>query len=172
MADGLAGDATAYRQLLAALTVRLRAFVARQLIADHVADVEDIVQEILIAVHTQRGRYDVRQPLAPWLFAIARYKLIDHCRRVGRRGISVPVDAVEDLLAAPEAEPTLDSGEIGALLATLPQKQRTAIDLVKLKSMSVRDAARSSGMSEAAIRVNVHRGIKTLADMVARRGQS
>lgn len=172
MLAGLAGDMAAYRQLLDALTPRLRAFVARHLISDYAADVEDIVQEILIAVHTQRTRYDGSRPLAPWLFAISRYKLIDHCRRAGRRGVSVSVDAVQDLLIAPESEPPLDTSELGPLLEQLPSKQRTAIDLVKLQALSVRDAAKQSGMSEAAIRVNVHRGIKTLADLVAKRAQS
>lgn len=172
MMAGLAGDMTAYRKLLDALTPRLRAFVARHLISDYAADVEDIVQEILIAVHTQRTRYDGSRPLAPWLFAISRYKLIDHCRRAGRRGVSVSVDAVEDLLIAPESEAALDTSELGPLLEQLPSKQRTAIDLVKLQALSVRDAAQKSGMSEAAIRVNVHRGIKTLADLVAKRAQS
>ncbi len=172
MAAGVAGDAAAYRRLLDALTPRLRAFVVRHLVVDYAADVEDIVQEILIAVHTQRTRYNVKKPIAPWLFAIARYKLIDHCRRAKRRGVSIPVDAIEDLFAAPEQEEAIDTSEIGPLLEQLPDKQRTAIDLVKVQAMSVREAAKTSGMSEAAIRVNVHRGIKALAGIVAKSARS
>jgi RNA polymerase sigma-70 factor (ECF subfamily) len=169
MIAGLAGDARAYRRLLDALTPRLRGFVARHLASDYAADIEDIVQETLIAIHTQRSRYEPSRPIAPWLFAIARYKLVDHCRRAGRRGASIPVDAVEDLLVAPLPEDALNTAEISPLLEELPAKQRTAIDLVKLQAMSVRDAAKASGMSEAAIRVNVHRGIKTLAEIIANR---
>lgn len=170
MLSAASGDTAAYRTLLQEFSVALRRFVARRIGTAHAADVEDIVQEILMAVHAQRRRYDGQRAIMPWVFAIARYKLIDHCRREGRRGVSVPVDSVEDLLAAPEADAGAeDQPGLETLLAHLPAKQRTSLDLVKLQAMSVRNAAHASGMSEAAIRVNVHRGIKTLTDLVRRR---
>jgi RNA polymerase sigma-70 factor (ECF subfamily) len=169
MIAAVAGDGAAYHELLVSLAPSLRAFVTRRLTPDIAADIEDVVQETLLAVHKQRGRYDPKRPIAPWVYAIARYKLIDHCRRRGRRGVEVPVEMMADFLAEEAPDPPVRDTEIGPLLAQLPPKQRDAVDLVKVQAMSVRDAARASGMSEVAVRVNVHRGIRALAALLRER---
>jgi RNA polymerase sigma-70 factor (ECF subfamily) len=167
MLAALAGDAGAYHKLLAVLAPPIRAFVVRRLPNDR-ASVEDIVQETLLAIHRFRDRYDPAQPLAPWVYAIARYKLVDHCRRAKRGGVAVSLDGVEEFLIQAEPEELAAGHDIAALIAKLPPNQSTAIRLVKLEDMSVRDAAAKSGMSESAIKVNIHRGIKKLAALVAR----
>lgn len=166
MLAALAGNTAAYRRLLATLTPPIRAFVIRRLPNDR-ASVEDVVQETLLAIHRYRDRYDPDQPMAPWVYAIARYKLIDHCRRVRRGGSAVPLEAIEDFLAQAEPEELAAGHDIATLIAKLPPNQSTAIRLVKLEDMSIREAAAKSGMSESAIKVNIHRGIKKLAAWVA-----
>src|SRR5207253_10706291 len=101
MSAALGGDAQAYRQLLVEVGADLRAYDVRRLTGQ--ADVEDLVQETLIAMHTRRSTYDVSQPLTSWLHAIARYKLIDHFRRAGRRR-AVSLDDAGELMAHADHE--------------------------------------------------------------------
>lgn len=160
---GLAGDAAAYHAFLRELSAHLRAFLRRRL-AKLPDDVEDIVQETLLAVHNQRHTYDAAQPLTAWVHAIAKYKLVDQLRR--RRNRDLLTDSLEDrgeLLLAAEDESAQARRDIGKLLEQLPDRHRLPIVHVKLQGLSVVEAARVTGMSESAIKVGVHRGLKALA---------
>jgi RNA polymerase sigma-70 factor (ECF subfamily) len=160
MIAGTAGDNRAYHALLTLAAGLLRRYFARRL-AGNDADVEDLVQDTLIAVHRKRSSYKPALPFTAWLHGIARYRLIDHFRRVGRR----PTVALDDDLAtgADEfSEPILAAADIEALLSELPEKQAAAIRLTRLEGLSTREAAARSGQSEPAIKVNVHRGIGRL----------
>lgn len=160
---GLAGDAGAYHAFLRELSGYLRAFLRRRL-AKLPDDVEDIVQETLLAVHNQRHTYDAGQPLTAWVHAIAKYKLLDHLRR--RRNRDLLTDSLDDggeMLLAAEDESAQARRDIGKLLERLPDRHRLPIVHVKLQGLSVVEAARITGMSESAIKVGVHRGLKALA---------
>lgn len=157
---GLAGDAGAYRAFLAGCAALVRGYLRRRL--SQAADVEDLVQETLLAIHTRRDSYDRALPVTAWVHAIARYRLIDHWRRTGRRGVIVDIDDANDLASEPEQEAADARRDIAVLLARLPAKQRDAIRLVKLEETSVRDAADRLGISESDVKVSVHRGLKTL----------
>jgi RNA polymerase sigma-70 factor (ECF subfamily) len=160
---GLAGDARSYHAFLRELSAHLRAFVRKRL-ARMPDEVEDIVQESLLAVHNQRHTYDPAQPLTPWLHAIARYKLVDCVRR----GAGAPLggDALDDaaeLLHAVDDNAAHARRDVAKLLATLPERHRLPIVHVKLEGRSVVETARLTGMSESAVKVGVHRGLKALA---------
>lgn len=161
MAAGLDGDAGAHERLLRALAPRLRSFFSRRLrgAAD---DVEDLVQDTLIAIHTRRGTYDRDRPFTAWAYAIARYKLIDHFRR-GRQ--HVPVDGLEDILVAEGFEDAVGARlDVGRLLEGISPKQARAIRQTKVEGLSVAEAADSAGISESDVKISVHRGLKALAD--------
>lgn len=160
MVRGLDGDADAHAALLRLLAPLLRAFYRRRLRgADD--DVEDLVQETLITVHTRRATYDRDRPFTAWLYAVARHRLIDHVRR---RRIAVPVEDVEALLTAEDFEPAaLSRIDVDRLLATLPPKQARAIQDTHLRGLSVAEAARAAGIGESDVKVSVHRGLKALA---------
>ncbi len=165
------GDSEAYRSLLQVLRGLAmgysRRFLTRMGKFD-AATQEDVVQEILMAVHAKRHTYDVQQPFLPWFFAIARYKLIDHGRRERRQPLRVTLDAVDDYLAAPTAEEPGTAQDLELLLARLPDKARRALTLVKLDGLSVAEAAASTGMSESAIKVSIHRTLKSLRQRLRR----
>lgn len=166
MLDGLAGDAASYHAFLKALSAHLRAFLRARL-ARLPDEVEDLVQETLLAVHNQRHTYDERQPLTAWVYAIARYKLIDFLRRHGKRdALNDPLDGEAAIFAYSDAEAADARRDLGKLLARLPERQRLPIQHMKLEGLSVVEAARLSGMSEAAVKVGVHRGLKALAAMI------
>jgi RNA polymerase sigma factor (sigma-70 family) len=165
--SGLAGDARAYHDFLQALSAHLRAFLRRRL-NRWPDEVEDVLQEALLAVHNQRHTYDTAAPLTAWVHAIAKYKLIDWLRRrEGREMLNDPfTDASEQaagLFSSADADAAEARRDLGQLLAQLPAQQRISIVHTKLEGLSVRETAALTGMSESAIKVAVHRGLKALA---------
>lgn len=163
---GLAGDPSAYHAFLKDLSGRLRAFFRKRLVKLP-DEVEDLVQESLLAVHVQRHTYDPGQPLTPWVYALARYKLVDLLRRRTRTDLlHDPLDEESELLAGTDVEALEARRDIAVLLAGLPERQRLPIVYVKLEGLSVADAARRTGMSESAVKVGVHRGLRALAAKV------
>lgn len=159
----LAGDAAAYHVFLRDLGAHLRAFLRKRL-ARLPDEVEDLVQETLLAVHNQRHTYDENQPLTAWLHAIARYKLVDLLRRRARRDLlNDPLDDGNELLVASDTEAADARRDVAKLLDTLPERQRRPIVHVKLEGLSVAETATLTGMSESAVKVGIHRGLKALA---------
>lgn len=163
LARGLSGDGAAYHAFLADLTAHLRAFFRKRL--DRIPDeVEDLVQETLIAVHNQRHTYDPGQPLTAWMHAIAKYKLVDFLRRRARTdALTDPLDDELEVFAASDADAAEARRDLAKLLADLPDRQRMPIVHVKIEGLSVAETAQLTGMSESAVKVGVHRGLKALA---------
>jgi len=163
MTDGLNGNAVAHEALLRALVPLLQSFYRRRLRGAE-DDVEDLVQETLISVHTKRATYDRDRPFTAWLYAIARYRLIDHFRR---RRVSVPIEDVEAILMVEGFEDASGASmDVGMLLASLPPKQARAIRQTHIEGMSVAEAASAAAMGESDVKVSVHRGLKALAARV------
>ena len=161
---GLGGDERAYHDFLKALSGHLRAYFRRRLF-QRPDDVEDLLQEALLAVHNQRHTYRADQPLTAWVHAIARYKLIDLLRsRSLREDLNDPLEDELMLLAQTDSEAFEAKKDVHKLLAELPQRQRLPIVHVKLEGLSVAETAKRTGMSESAIKVGIHRGLKALAE--------
>ena len=163
MRQALAGDGAAYHSLLKAVTPVLRAAARRGLAraGQPVDQSEDIVQEILLAVHLKRHTWDVEAPFAPWLFAIARNKLIDALRRRGRR-IFVNIDDFAETIPDKPAAETASTSEVAAHLQSLPSRQREVLQAIAVDSASIKDTAAKFAMSEGAVRVALHRGLTAL----------
>lgn len=166
---GLAGDNPAYRVFLEQLATHLRAFLRRRL-SQRPDEVEDLLQEVLLAVHNARHTYDRQGPLTAWVQAIARYKLADYFRVHARHGALH--DPLEDdaLFAMGDEEPRQASRDLGRLLERLPARQRLPIVHVKLEGLSVAETARITGLSSSAVKVGIHRGLKALAKMIRGNG--
>lgn len=162
MAAAQAGDANAYRALLAELMPWLRRYYARRLPSGMT---EDALQDVLLAVHEKRHTYDPSRPFGPWLAAIARYKWIDRLRAL-RADATEPLD---DNLHVPDHEDAVVAGStFRHLLAELKPAQEEAIRLVKVEGYSVEEASRVTGQSVSLIKVNIHRGLKRLTSLVLR----
>ena len=160
---GLDGDALAYRAFLDDLTGHLRGFLRKRIhyLQD---DFEDIVQEILLAVHNSRHTYRAGEPLTAWVHAIARYKLMDFYRARSRReALNEPLDDYLDIFASSDEEPADAKRDVGKLLGQLPDRHRLPILHVKLQGLSVTETAELTGMSESAVKAGIHRGLKALA---------
>ncbi len=160
---GLGGDGATYRLFLEQLSSHLRGYLRRRL-ASLPDEVEDLLQELLLAIHNQRHTYDPAQPLTPWVQAIARYKLADlHRRRERRDRMEDPLDERLPVFATVDHEAAEARYDIEKLLNLLPRRQRLPILCVKIQGASVSDAAKRMGMSESAVKVGIHRGLKALA---------
>jgi RNA polymerase sigma-70 factor (ECF subfamily) len=159
----ISGDDGAYHRLLRSVTPVLRAAARRGLAraGQPVDQSEDIVQDILLAVHLKRHTWDPTAPFAPWLFAIARNKLIDSLRRRGRR-IFVDIDDFAETLPGEPPPETAPAGEVSAHLQTLPARQREVLQSIAVESASIKDTAKRFSMSEGAVRVALHRALASL----------
>jgi len=164
------GDAASYEQLLRAVSPMVRALARRYCRGP--AQAEDVVQDVLLTVHRVRHTWDPRRPFTPWLAAISARRGIDRLRREARvNRFEVSDDLAIETFAQPEAN--TESGalraaeEVGPLLAALPERQRSALEAVKLRGLSMAEAATELGQTVAALKVNVHRGIQKLRKQVA-----
>lgn len=167
------GDRAAYASLLSEMAPFLRRALSRRYGYQSAADIEDVVQEVLLAVHMARATYDPARPFLPWLLSIAHNRAIDSVRRSVRRGArEVAVDEYPETSAGDgtnlDEEPYGDAEALRLAVAALPAGQRAAIEMMKLKEMTLKEASEKSGMSVAALKVAVHRATRTLR--VALRG--
>jgi RNA polymerase sigma-70 factor, ECF subfamily len=165
MLASLERDAVAHRVLLGRLSGRLRAYYKGKLtrIGKAAVDAEDLVQEAVLAIHLKRGTYDPGEPLTPWVYAIARYKLIDFLRRTRALRADVPIEEADEVLAQDDHDAAESSYDIRRLMERLSKNMRCAIEAVKLDGLSTAEAAKRCGLSESGVKVNVHRGLRTLA---------
>jgi RNA polymerase sigma-70 factor (ECF subfamily) len=164
MAAAQDGDRAAYDRLLRQLLPFIRVIVFRQHRAERA---DDVIQDVLLTIHRVRHTYDPARPLRHWVSTIARRRSIDMLRRKGRTAaVEVTDDNAYETFADPRANREIEAADrtagLGAAIAGLPERQREAVELLKLKEMSLIEASRASGSSISALKVNVHRAIKAL----------
>jgi RNA polymerase sigma factor (sigma-70 family) len=167
MRSAQAGNAEAYVTLMQELAIRVRRMVRRRRAFLEDADVEDLVQDVLLSVHAVRATYDATRPFLPWLLAITRNRLADAARRHARHTAREVIVEDLDVTFSSEHTNTMEqvSGDPGALkeaIANLPAGQRSAIELLKLREMSLKEAAAVSGTSVGALKVATHRAMDAL----------
>jgi RNA polymerase sigma-70 factor (ECF subfamily) len=165
MMASLAGDAAAYRDLLSELAARLRGYFRKRLAAAYAADAEDLVQETLLAVHGRRATYDPSRPFTAWVYAIAGYKLADYLRR-RREQPTADLDEGESAAAEDLSEGALAQLDLHRLLEAIPAGPRTWIRSVRIEGRSIAEVAAHAGVSSAAVKVGIHRGLRALAGKV------
>lgn len=159
MLASLAGSHTAYRQLLREAEPLVRSFLINRVGMS--ADVDDLLQEVLIAVHTHRANYQPEQLFTAWLYAIARHKLADAVRHDARRR-HVRLEDAPERIEADHGDRVAARLDVDRLLDALPCKQRAAIRCVKLRQWTVADTSARTGMSQSAIKLSIHRGLNAL----------
>lgn len=160
------GDAAAYSRLLREITRRVRSVVRRQRGFAGAAEVEDLVQDVLLSVHAVRASYDPERPFIPWLMAIVRNRLADGARRHARRAArEVQVDDIDVTFAdvrTNTGESAWSTEALHAAVQALPPGQRQAIELLKLRELSLQEASSLTGTSISALKVATHRAMAAL----------
>jgi RNA polymerase sigma-70 factor (ECF subfamily) len=158
----LAGNSAVYAELLKEVAKlargSARSMLRRRSQSD--ADLEDVIQEVLLAVHLKRDTWDAARPFGPWLGAIVRHKLIDAMRR--RRLGDVSVDEIADILPAQTSAPS-DAHDVERTLASLPERPRAIVRAIAIEGRSAAQVGVEFGMNEGAVRVALHRALKDLA---------
>jgi RNA polymerase sigma-70 factor (ECF subfamily) len=162
-----AGDRQAYSALLFALVPLIREVVRQRLGFLQSHDIDDLVQDILLSLHASRATYDPNRAFLPWLSAIARHRIADGARRYARRAAhEVATDEPPETFPAEDANMSAtgygDAEALGKAMTTLPPSQRQAIELMKLREMSLKEAAAATGTTVGALKVSVHRGMSAL----------
>jgi len=173
MARAQKGDAAAYRRLLGEIAPYLRSLAAKR--HRDPRDIEDTVQDILLTIHAVRQTYDPARPFGPWLVAIANRRIVDRLRRQGRQRARESLSDIDhETFEAPEAnlgEEMVDRLELHAAIESLPAGQKQAIQMLKLKEMSLKEAAESSGTSVTALKVATHRAFISLRKILVSRSE-
>jgi RNA polymerase sigma factor (sigma-70 family) len=169
------GDSASYALLLSEAAGLVRGMIRRRLRAVRAEDIEDILQDVLLSIHAARATYDPARPFLPWLAAITRNRIADGARRHARRSaFETTCDPLPETSAHSDAnmpkESYGDGQALARAMADLPPGQRQAIELVKLRELSLKEAAAASGMSVGAVKVAVHRGITALRKALGAKG--
>lgn len=158
------GDADAYRKLLTEISPLLRGFARRSSARYRLSaeDVEDIVQETLLAMHLKRHTWVESKPLLPWVRAVAHNKLVDQLRRAGR-GQHVSIDEFDDLLVADPPTSITNGLDAEAAIGRLRGRQRDVVVAISVNGKSAREVAQELHMTEGAVRVVLHRALRSLS---------
>jgi RNA polymerase sigma-70 factor, ECF subfamily len=162
MQEAQKGDSVQYELLLREISVVLKAFVLKRIGDAEIA--EEILQEILLSIHKARHTFNPEKEFSPWMYAIARFRLIDYFRRWSR---TTKKEVYDELLIEKmfmnesNAQESL-SVELKDAVGELPEKQQEVIRLLKLQGLSVKETALKTGLSEGAVKVTAHRGYKVL----------
>ncbi|MDZ4307017.1 sigma-70 family RNA polymerase sigma factor [Allopontixanthobacter sp.] len=160
MAMSQGGDRQAYATLLTECEKWLRRFYARRIVPHQI---DDLVQDTLLSLHRKLASYDPERPFLPWLAAIARYRWVDHLRKVYKADET----GFDDSFAADSAEPAIVARiSLDRMFSYLPPAQARVIELVKIEGLSISEASHACGQSESLVKVNIHRGLKKLAAMI------
>lgn len=163
------GDKKAYHELLLGISSYVKSSVKRSFSNEQMA--EDVVQEVLIALHKAKHTYDPDKAFKPWLGAIIRFKVIDHLRKSYRRRDREVFLSSDETFANYATNVDFDTGlDLEKMLNTLPKKQRVAFELLKVDGLSVREAAAHTGWSESNIKVSAHRAYKLLRKAILSEG--
>lgn len=168
MSKAQGGDSASYKVALTLMSDLLSKYLRNSLrrFKLPLENSEDLVQEVLLAIHQKRETYNPEQFFLPWMYAIARYKMIDYLRRakVQRATVSLEdeLESVEALMSL-ESDNSLDAEK---LLALLSPKQREVLQMVKIEGLSIDEVAKKTGYSVSDVKVTVHRAIKSLKDQV------
>lgn len=165
------GDGAAYATLLRDCVPLIRAIASGAGVPS--SSLDDVVQEVLLAVHRARHTYDPSHPFTPWLRTIAQRRAIDALRSAGRRSgreTYAPVQYESHPDPAPgaalEVERADDGGRLREAVAGLPAGQRQAVELLGFQELSLEEAASRTGRTKVALKVNLHRALKALRDRI------
>jgi RNA polymerase sigma-70 factor (ECF subfamily) len=164
MRAAIGGDSSSYRRLLDELTPVLRVVASRGFAHHKLSpeDVDDVVQETLLALHLKRHTWDQSRRLLPWVHAVARNKVIDNLRRRGK-GTYLPIDDVSETLADDQQSRQMNNVDAKSIINKLKGREREIVLAISIEGATAQQVAQRLAMTEGAVRVALHRALQSLA---------
>jgi RNA polymerase sigma factor (sigma-70 family) len=159
-----AGDGKAYEKFLLTVAPTLRGVVRAKGGRMGEADCEDIVQDVLLAVHLKRHTWLAGSPVRPWLYAITRYKVVDAFRARGRR-VDLPIEEFVDILAVDAGPDPTDAADMAKMISLLDARSAVIVRKIGIEGATVAETGEALSMSVGAVRVALHRAMKTLSQL-------
>ncbi|MDX2074631.1 MAG: sigma-70 family RNA polymerase sigma factor [Alphaproteobacteria bacterium] len=158
--SGMEGNGAAYNVFLTAIAPLLRRVIGRRLAS---ADIEDVVQEVLISIHKARHTYDGDRPIMPWILSISRFRINDHLRRhyAQMRHQTIDIGEIEAVLCD-VTEGGDERESLIELLEGVPEKQRKILTMMHMEGHTAKEVGQQLGMNESAVKVAAHRAIKQI----------
>lgn len=168
MRQALLGDQNAYHRLLTETSRLLRPFLSKRLSIAH--EVDDLLQEILISIHKARHTYDGKRPYKPWVYAIAKFRLIDYLRGHYSDQLrhAEDITEIEEYFQDPVTESSISYESISGEVQKLPEKQAAILRLMHQDGYTAKEVAAKMGMKESAVKVSAHRAYKVLKEKLER----
>jgi len=163
MRAGLHGDQISYRKFLEGIMPFIQRQIDRVMPYGVTAEKDDIAQDILFAVHQKRHTWRTDQPILPWVRAISRYRTIDHLRRLGRQK-TTPIDEQGEDITAYLADPS-DAIDLANMVKRLQGQTGKVTHAIGIEGKDIETTAIELGMTENAVRIAFHRGLKKLNTM-------
>jgi RNA polymerase sigma factor (sigma-70 family) len=167
LAEANSGDSRAYASFLRTITPVLRGVVRAKAGGLGEAICEDVLQEVLLAVHLKRHTWQVGAPVRPWLYAIARYKVVDAFRARGGK-VEVPIEDFDDVIAAEAGPDPTEAADMAKMIGLLDDRSGRLVRMIGIEGSSAAEAGQALNMTEGAVRVALHRAFKTLAALQER----
>ena len=164
LAEANAGDGKAYTGFLRTITPVLRGIVRAKAGGLGQAVCEDVLQEVLLAVHLKRHTWQAGAPVRPWLYAIARYKVVDAFRARGGK-VEVPIEDFDEILAAEAGPDPTEAADMAKMIGMLDDRSGRLVRMIGIEGASAAEAGQALNMTEGAVRVALHRAFKTLASL-------
>lgn len=164
LAKANAGDSVAYATFLRTITPVLRGVVRAKGADLGEALCEDVLQEVLLAVHLKRHTWQAGAPVRPWLYAIARYKVVDAFRVRGGK-VELPIEDFNEILAAEAGPDPTEAADMARMIGLLDERSGRLVRMIGIEGASTAEAGRALAMTEGAVRVALHRALKTLASL-------
>lgn len=161
------GDGAAFACFLRAVTPSLRTVIRRRGDGLPPDQHEDVLQEVLLAIHLKRQTWQRNAPVRPWLYALARYKVVDAFRRRGA-AVTLPIEDFADVLPEENAAVPLSGRDAEAMLGLIDGRSAMLVRAVALDGKSAEEAGKAVGLSAGAARVALHRAMRRLSDFAER----
>ena len=159
-----AGDSRAYARFLQAVAPVLRGVIRAKGAGLGAATCEDVLQEVLLAIHLKRHTWQPEAPVRPWLYAVTRYKVVDAFRARGSK-IDLPIEDFADVLAADAGPDPTEAADMAKMIGMLDSRSAEIVRKIGLEGASVAETGQALMMSDGAVRVALHRALKTLASL-------
>ncbi|MBQ8064105.1 MAG: RNA polymerase sigma factor [Prevotella sp.] len=136
-------------------------------ITQNSAEAEDVVQETMMKVWNRREQWSQIESIEAFCLTICRNLSLDKMRRMDNQAQTLEPgnDPVDRSYGADPEQQAVQRDRVALvrqLIARLPEKQRTAMQLRDIEGKSYRDIATVMGITEEQVKISIFRARQTI----------